>query len=435
MALMTAIIFQKDVIGNVCSEQEDSHDIANTPNGDVFIVCDGMGGHAGGKKASSLAVESIIDYLNKELYPDPLQALNEALQFANMQILGYASHNPELKGMGTTACILLIQGVNGYIAHVGDSRIYLYLGEEKQLHRITKDHSYVQTLVDADEITDEQAEHHPNKNRILKALGIKPELQPTFNSVLPKKDDVFLICSDGLNSMISDSTIADVLSSDDTLEQKGDMLINLALKGENGYPGGQDNITVVLIQIESSEHPKSKFTSFNPGNKSLINKTQEPDTNTRKPTLIITVLIAFLCIAGAAGAAYYFIHINSKKQQIEKLRYNIQKAEEKVNDWNNKVSEAEERVKETGEKTKEAEDTFNKITTDNPNYKDVKNTFDNRKMDESRANLNLKDCQKHQNEAIAVFNTLKNSFDKDSLNIVNPKKEKNESNNNRKRSD
>lgn len=260
-------VFKKGVIGNVRKAQEDCHDIAPmTPNGDLFVVCDGMGGHVGGAKASSLAVESIIEYIKKEKYPDPIQALDGALQYANMQILGFASEHPDYRGMGTTACILLVQGNDAWIAHVGDSRIYLYLGKEKQLHRITKDHSFVQTLVDMGQITDDEAEHHPQKNRILKALGIKPELQPTFSRVPihPKNGDVFLICSDGLSGMIPDSTISRVLGSKDTIEQKGERLIELAMQGETVVPGGQDNCTLELIHIDSSPWKKSEFQSFNP---------------------------------------------------------------------------------------------------------------------------------------------------------------------------
>jgi len=271
MALKTlhpSNIFYKDNIGIVRTTQEDCHGIAeHTPNGDVFVVCDGMGGHVGGQIASRIAVDSIIESLKKEQYANPLQALNEALQFANMKILDFASQQPELKGMGTTACVLLLQNDKAYIAHAGDSRIYLYLGKEKQLHRLTKDHSFVQTLIDAGEITNEEAEHHPNKNRIFKVLGIKPELQPTFNyrdlPILPKNGDVFLICSDGLSGMISDSTIKRVLSSNATIEQKGNSLITLALEGEKGQPGGQDNITVELIRIDNSPWKKTKFTSYN----------------------------------------------------------------------------------------------------------------------------------------------------------------------------
>jgi serine/threonine protein phosphatase PrpC len=262
-------IFQKKVIGNVRKAQEDSHDFAAlTPNGDVFVVCDGMGGHVGGKTASTIAVNSILEYLKAAKYDSSLQALDTALQVANRNILQYAAEHPELKGMGTTACILLLQDDEAYIAHTGDSRIYLYLDKEKQLHRITKDHSFVQTLVDLpeghpDKISDEDAEKHPNKNRILKALGIKPELQPTFNyqnkPIYPKNGDIFLICSDGLSGMIDDNTIKSVLSTNDSIEKKGDMLISLALEN-----GGLDNITVELVQIDNSPWEKSEFRSYNP---------------------------------------------------------------------------------------------------------------------------------------------------------------------------
>lgn len=256
-------VFQRDVIGNVRKAQEDSHGIAlNTPNGDLFVVCDGMGGHVGGKTASSIAVKSIIDYLSDNAFPnDEQRALVEAIGFANNQILGHAVTHPELKGMGTTACIVLINDNGVYIAHVGDSRIYLFLDEEKKLHRITKDHSFVQTLVDAGQITDEEAEHHPNKNRILKALGIKQSVSPTIGFVKPKNGDVFMICSDGLSGMVSDSEMEHVMMQKQPLSNKGDTLINMALNA-----GGVDNITLEMVRIDSSPFAKSEFVSYNPIN-------------------------------------------------------------------------------------------------------------------------------------------------------------------------
>ncbi len=292
-------IFAKGVIGNVRKAQEDCHSFKlDTPNGDLFVVCDGMGGHVGGAKASNLAVDSIVEYINKEKYATPIDALNGALQFANMQILGFADANPEYKGMGTTACILLLRDDGAWIAHVGDSRIYLYLGKEKKLHRITKDHSYVQTLVDAGEITDEQAEHHPNKNRILKALGIKPDLTPTFNfekrPILPKRGDIFLICSDGLSGMIPDGTIQKVLGQDITLAQKGERLIDLAMQGETVVPGGQDNCTLELIEVDNSKVKKSVFHSYNPHQGPQ--KTQKKGANLRKIERILIIAVVVLAV-------------------------------------------------------------------------------------------------------------------------------------------
>ncbi|MDE6697183.1 MAG: Stp1/IreP family PP2C-type Ser/Thr phosphatase [Muribaculaceae bacterium] len=307
-------IFQKDVIGNVRTAQEDSHDIAAlTPNGDVFVVCDGMGGHVGGKQASFIAVKSIIEYLKKERYSEPVLALNNALQFANMQILGYASEHPELRGMGTTACIVLLQESEAYIAHVGDSRIYLYLGKEKQLHRITKDHSFVQTLVDAGQITDEEAEHHPNKNRILKALGIKPDLVPSFDKVQPKNGDIFLICSDGLSGMISDSIIRDVMMQNRSIEGKGETLINLALEC-----GGVDNITVELVQIVNSPHTKSIFRSYNPTSNNISRRKFKKFKQT-----MIAICAIVVCIT--VGYGIYWSHQSAKyKKDIRDLNDEIQ---------------------------------------------------------------------------------------------------------------
>ena len=216
--------------------------------------------------------EKHIEYFKKEKYDNIPQALNDAIQYANLQIIGFANANPEFKGMGTTACIVILKDKDAYIAHVGDSRIYLYLGKEKQLHRITKDHSYVQTLVDAGRIQDDEAEHHPNKNRILKALGIRPEMTPTVDIVQPKNGDVFLICTDGLNGMISDKTIEQVLIQEMSIEKKGELLINLAMQGEPGYPGGQDNCTLELIKIDNSPWQNSAFTSYNPKKQAKLNE-------------------------------------------------------------------------------------------------------------------------------------------------------------------
>ena len=346
-------VFQKDVIGNVRTAQEDSHDIAIlTPNGDVFVVCDGMGGHVGGKQASSIAVRSIIEHLKKEKYDQPMQALNDALQFANMQILGYAKAHPELRGMGTTACIVLLQDTEAYIAHVGDSRIYLYMGKEQQLHRVTKDHSYVQTLVDAGQITDEEAEHHPNKNRILKALGIKPELVPTCNILHPKNGDCFLICSDGLNGMITDSTIEGVLKQNIPLADKGERLIQLALEA-----GGQDNITVELIQISSSPHTQSQFISFNPkSTKRTIppmptdrNKKTQTNHSSRikKVALWFSAIVVFIvvCLLLISIVSY-----RSIKNQEENLREQIKKTEQTIKE---KRQEKEDIVKAFDEARKQ----------------------------------------------------------------------------------
>lgn len=341
-------VFQKDVIGNVRTAQEDSHDIAIlTPNGDVFVVCDGMGGHVGGKQASSIAVKSIIEHLKKEKYDQPMQALNDALQFANMQILGYAKNHPELRGMGTTACIVLLQDTEAYIAHVGDSRIYLYMGKEQQLHRVTKDHSYVQTLVDAGQISDEEAEHHPNKNRILKALGIKPELVPTCNVLRPKNGDCFLICSDGLNGMITDSTIEGVLKQNIPLADKGERLIQLALEA-----GGQDNITVELIQITSSPHTQSQFISFNPASIPPTPTDRNKRTHTNHSSRIKKVALWLSAIVVFMIVCLLLSNMVAKKQDTKagvEIDNNISQLHDKITDNESNIQDIDKKIKESKE--------------------------------------------------------------------------------------
>ncbi|MDR0606313.1 MAG: Stp1/IreP family PP2C-type Ser/Thr phosphatase [Bacteroidales bacterium] len=247
--------------GLVRKENEDSNRTAETPNGYLCVVCDGMGGHAGGEKASSLAVECIIQYLSKEVYPDVRQSLREALEFANMQIIGTASEHPELRGMGSTACVVLLQEGGVWLAHAGDSRIYLYVAKENRLHRLTQDHSYVQGLVNQGMITDAEAEKHPDKNRILKALGTSETLNPEVchQAVLPSQGDIFLICSDGLSGMVSDKLIEEILSEETDLQHKENALMSMAKSA-----GGTDNITIQMALITKSPYKRSVFESKNP---------------------------------------------------------------------------------------------------------------------------------------------------------------------------
>lgn len=316
-------IFAKSVIGNVRSNQEDCCGMAQTSNGDVFVVCDGVGGNVGGDKASTIAVDAIIEYFRKEQYANVPQAINDAIQYANQKILDYASVYRHYIGMSTTVCVLLLQDKNAFIAHVGDSRIYLYLGKEKKLHRLTKDHSYVQTLVDAGEITDKEAETHPRKNIILKSLGHEAEVEPTIDMLQPKNDDIFLICTDGLNGMISDDTIGSTLSQQLSVEEKGEQLIELAMQGENGRPGGRDNCTLELIQIDNSPWKNSVFTSYNPQNEDESDsdsgnegESSQDEESQRKFSLekilyiIVPLLLILICIK--------FINIDKESDPVSK---------------------------------------------------------------------------------------------------------------------
>lgn len=330
------------ITGQVRQANEDSCGFATVPNGELFVVCDGMGGHVGGATASRIAVEQIIQYFKAQRYPNIYQALHDALCRANFQIIGAANAEPSLKGMGTTACIVLFDGNDAYIAHVGDSRIYLYEGQKNRLFRITKDHSYVQSLVDMGQLDDREAEHHPRKNVIMKALGTKEELKPEvyMSPVQPAKGDMFLICSDGLSGMVDDDGIEAILSTDQSIEQKVlDLVTNANVPGK-----GLDNITAQVIKVVESPYPFSNHPDHNPNwRKEACSTPTHNEENSPTPqqvappkkkktklllAILIPAVVLMLLIGG--GVAAYFIWWHGK-EKVEEPIQTKQEAEEGVN--------------------------------------------------------------------------------------------------------
>lgn len=231
-----------------CKRQanEDSMGSLETINGLVAVVCDGMGGHVGGATASRIAVETILSFLNSKYYEDPRLAIGEAIDAANQAILHQGNIQSELKGMGSTCVLLLVRDGKVYIGHIGDSRIYLV--RNRRIRQLTKDHSYVQMLVDMRQLSPEQAEHHPRKNEITNALGIADMKPATVmpDAMLPEAGDCFLLCSDGLSGMVSDREIEKVISrqSEMRAQERADCLIRKAKEN-----GGLDNITVQLVEF------------------------------------------------------------------------------------------------------------------------------------------------------------------------------------------
>ncbi len=220
------------------------------PTEDIFlaVVCDGMGGAAGGKTASTLAVDTfkkeLVTGLNTVISDNlPKDACESALAYAsrcaNSAVYKAAEKNPELRGMGTTLVALLVFRNMAYAVNIGDSRIYVLT--EDSMEQLTHDHSYVQTLVDEGKITKEQAKDHPNKNVIMRAVGTDTEVTPDFFKLLPHKKS-FLLCSDGLSNYASEESIESTLRAAESPEKAVAGLIDLANAG-----GGYDNITAVLV--------------------------------------------------------------------------------------------------------------------------------------------------------------------------------------------
>jgi protein phosphatase len=242
-------------VGKVRSNNEDYLGYFQTPNGHLFVLCDGMGGHQAGEKASQLAVETFKDFFSKDYYPSPQEALWNAIVEANQVIYSTAQKFSDYAGMGTTLVAVLIRDNQVFYAHVGDSRLYYFEQATQTLHRITKDHSFVQELVDRGVIKDEDAEKHPRKNEILRALGIHQEVVPEVGTlpILPADNDLLLLCSDGLNGMISDFQIAEIIT-DKTLNilQRTQKLIEKANEA-----GGTDNITVQLVRFYAQQRSQA----------------------------------------------------------------------------------------------------------------------------------------------------------------------------------
>jgi len=207
----------------------------------LFIVADGMGGHAAGDLASRLAVETAVDSIGSSGEITVFRILDEAVRKANDAVLKKAAEKPEYAGMGTTFVAGVIDGDTLYIVNVGDSRLYVL--DDDRIDQITEDHSLVEEMVRAGRITREQMRNHPKKNIITRAIGGEAEVRPDFFDVGLRKGDIVLLCSDGLSNMVEDEQIFRIVKREKTLREAGQKLISAA-----NTAGGRDNISVVLAR-------------------------------------------------------------------------------------------------------------------------------------------------------------------------------------------
>ncbi|MBO5109918.1 MAG: Stp1/IreP family PP2C-type Ser/Thr phosphatase [Clostridia bacterium] len=230
------------------------------PGALLAVVCDGMGGTMGGKEAAEIASRTFVAEFDKHLSPilsrkrmpkanDVGKALQKGVSAANAAVLTYAEHHPDLRGMGTTLLALFVCGRELYYANVGDSRLYLSTG--KSLRRMTKDHSYIQYLIDTQQITEREAAKTKGRNLITRAVGTERSVQADlYRHVLPEGGEATaLLCSDGLYNMVPEKNILRILNGStlirsESLESRAKRLIETANKN-----GGTDNITAVLVKL------------------------------------------------------------------------------------------------------------------------------------------------------------------------------------------
>lgn len=240
-------------VGVVRSNNQDS----GFAGSKLFLVADGMGGHAGGDVASALTARDVAS-IDTETFADPREAadaLEQRLLEANRMLSRTVTTRQELAGMGTTFCGFLTVGDKLGLAHIGDSRLYLL--RDRKLTQITKDHTFVQRLVDSGRITEEEAATHPRRSVLMRVLGDVDSAPEVDTEVLDTKPgDVWLLCSDGLCGYVDDDIIERILNERSNLDEAVGALIDVTLSH-----GAPDNVTVVLVQTEDheTEDPGPRF--------------------------------------------------------------------------------------------------------------------------------------------------------------------------------
>jgi protein phosphatase len=279
--------------GYVRKENQDRMSWASTPLGQLYIVADGMGGHAGGSKAAALTVGGLEQFLKEVKKNEAVEtAICNAFEKTNKDLYDQAHiGDPTSDGMGSTAVMLLISGQSARIAHVGDSRAYLY--RNGKLSLLTKDHTQVQRMVDAGMLTPEQARHHPSASILDRAIGNRPSVVVEISSILTLADrDVILLCSDGLSGYVADKEIEAAIDETLTPQENVNRLISLALQN-----GGEDNVTVQLIRVGNVGKAQGK---------TLI-------------TAVKSIGIFFFILVIVAGGSYLTYRLLTKTSEENKL--------------------------------------------------------------------------------------------------------------------
>jgi protein phosphatase len=242
-----------DLTTNNASLEPDVRRHRPGPKGSLFMVADGMGGAAAGEIASAMAVEIVLSEMQASWVSRPdaqgaegfARSLKRATRAANAQINNYASHHLDYRGMGTTATIAGFLGDTLYVAQVGDSRAYLV--RDGVVRQITKDQSLMQKLIEAGEMTEEEAEHSERRNIILQALGPEAVIKVDLTHQTVRRGDVLVLCSDGLSGQVTKDDIARVVQGTPDLIEACKRLIEVA-----NMNGGPDNITVIIARFDGA---------------------------------------------------------------------------------------------------------------------------------------------------------------------------------------
>ena len=222
----------------------------------LLAVADGMGGHAKGEEASKIALNAISRSVIPDLLNDTpfTELLEKGIQNANQDILDYTAKHPESSGMGTTSVCAIVKGNEVNLANVGDSRAYVISDDE--IRRVTKDHSYVQSLVDAGKITEEESREHPQKNVIERAVGIDTSIEADTMRLTLDSDESLLLCCDGVIAHLPDDDIHKIICDSPDPQTACQEIVDMA-----NERGGSDNISLIILSSESSDIKEPDTTS------------------------------------------------------------------------------------------------------------------------------------------------------------------------------
>lgn len=213
----------------------------------LLAVADGMGGHKAGETASTLALEAMAGILRNDpdlLAENPVEALQTAFKHANETVFNFSrEQGEEFRGMGTTVAAVLERDGRIFVAHVGDSRVYLVRGDEIKL--LTSDHSLVNELLKSGSISEEEAVNHPQRNVLTRAVGTSDSVEVDVNEVTVTNGDMIILCTDGLSNLVNLDEIKQMAGQSESLAERAERFIAMALER-----GGDDNITVILLQVE-----------------------------------------------------------------------------------------------------------------------------------------------------------------------------------------
>ena len=289
-------------------ENQDSYGAMYTRRGFLVTVCDGMGGGPGGKTASSIAVNEIIAGVNEAADDETIDnVIIKAVRRANMAIITAGNENPELKGMGSTATVLLITEESAHVAHVGDSRVYQFRGKKKVFR--TYDHSMVFDLVKQKVITEEQARLSAQSNVITRALGMKPDVEVEVHELSYEKGDRFVLCSDGIHGTMPEPEFIKMATQTGAIGAITDNIATVVdnLGRTNG--GGHDNLTIVIVETNINSKIKAKMS---------------------KKTRLIILALAIVC---ALSIIFNIIQAVSKpdfSQQVQELSSRVDSLDKKI---------------------------------------------------------------------------------------------------------